>query len=124
MSRYLSIKSNQVDNIYNLIPNWLNNTFITDSEHKKRILYALLIYPLFFILPLPIIGDLFFVFYILPVALIFLIAYGVTWIKGAKMEEMTTNVDASSNSDKIFCRHCGRQVDSDSKYCIYCGKKL
>lgn len=122
MSRYLSIKSNQVDNIYNLIPNWLNNTFITDSERKKRILYAFLIYPLFFILPLPIIGDLIFVLYILPVALIFLIAYGVTWIKGAKREEITTNVD--SNNDKIFCRHCGKQVDSDSEYCIYCGKKL
>lgn len=124
MSRYLSIKSNQGDNRFEFIPNWLNNRFIIGTERKKRILHTFLIYPLFFVFPLPIIGDMFFVFYILPVALIFLIVYGVTWIKGAKREEMTTNVDASSNSDKIFCGHCGKQIDSDSEYCIYCGKKL
>ena len=126
MSRYLSIKSNQVDNKYNLIPNWLNKTFITDTERKKRIIHIFLIYPLFFVSPLPIIGDIFLVFYILPVALIILIVNCAILVKGAKEKNIITNEDKIlvQHSAKMFCRHCGKLIDSDSEYCSYCGRKL
>jgi hypothetical protein len=24
----------------------------------------------------------------------------------------------------MFCKHCGKQIDNDSKFCIYCGSSL
>ena len=24
----------------------------------------------------------------------------------------------------IFCKHCGKEIDADSKFCRYCGKEL
>lgn len=25
--------------------------------------------------------------------------------------------------EKMFCKHCGKEIDKDSKYCQYCGKE-
>lgn len=127
MYRYLAGKSNLADsNKYSLIPNWLNEASILKSERSKRILLILLLYPLFFVLPLPYIGDLIFIFYILPVAFIFLIIYGIAWIRGGKTSNpkiLKESVPEQQNG-KVFCRHCGKLIDADSEYCCYCGKKV
>lgn len=28
-----------------------------------------------------------------------------------------------TKSDKIYCKHCGKQIDKDSKFCKSCGKE-
>lgn len=27
------------------------------------------------------------------------------------------------NNENMYCKHCGSQIDTDSKYCKHCGKK-
>ena len=29
-----------------------------------------------------------------------------------------------SSNNKVYCKHCGKKIDEESKYCMYCGKKL
>ncbi|HEX6976846.1 MAG TPA: zinc-ribbon domain-containing protein [Patescibacteria group bacterium] len=49
---------------------------------------------------------------------IYMHAYYVAY----KVENM--RVHHLSINNKIYCSHCGKQIDSDSKYCIKCGNKL
>lgn len=127
MYRYLAGKSNIADSYkYSLIPNWLNKVSILKSERSKRTLLILLLYPLFFVLPLPYIGDFILIFYILPVAFIFLIIYGIIWVIGGKTSNSKISKESvpEQQNSKVFCRHCGKLIDADSEYCCYCGKKV
>lgn len=36
----------------------------------------------------------------------------------------TTKAIKKGLEDKIFCKHCGEKIDSDSKFCNKCGKEL
>lgn len=54
-------------------------------------------------------------------------------LKDIKDAEVRINKDAIKESAKaikqgfvgdIYCKHCGKLVDSDSKYCKFCGKEL
>ena len=35
----------------------------------------------------------------------------------------TTTAIKTGLDDKIFCKHCGEKIDSDSKFCKKCGKE-
>ena len=43
-------------------------------------------------------------------------------VEGAKDESEEASVK-SSTGGQIFCKHCGKQIDADSKFCSYCGKE-
>lgn len=32
-------------------------------------------------------------------------------------------MEGVNDADKIYCKHCGRLIDSDSKFCSFCGKE-
>jgi len=81
-----------------------------------------LIYPFFLVVPLPVIGIFFLVFYILPVILILGIIWIVLWIREGK--KMDGKPQVQNDKARLYCRHCGKLIDADSDYCRYCGKKL
>ena len=81
---FLAKKTKQDYNRYFLIPNWLQNNFKINNEFRKRQLIIFLIYPLFFIVPLPFVGLCFFVCYILPVFFIFVFVWALFWIREGK----------------------------------------
>ncbi len=122
MEVFLSRKSHQDYNDYYLIPEWLLNNLNISNEFRKRLLMVFLIYPFFFIVPLPIVGMLFLVCYILPVLLILGIIRGVMWIKEGKRMDATPQ--AQNDKARLYCRHCGKLIDADSDFCRYCGNKL
>ena len=31
--------------------------------------------------------------------------------------------DSSSTTEKMYCKHCGKEIDIDSTFCKYCGKE-
>ena len=35
-------------------------------------------------------------------------------------EELAKNV--SNNEETTYCKHCGKEIDSDSQFCKHCGK--
>lgn len=37
--------------------------------------------------------------------------------------EMTARAVARGLEDTIFCKHCGAQIDADSRFCSKCGKE-
>ena len=122
MEVYLAKKSAQDYYEYFLIPNWLTKEFRLSSNYQKRIMMSFLIYPLFFIVPLPIIGLYIFAFYILPMSFILGIIWIVMWIREGK--EMDEKIKIQSKKAHLYCRHCGKLIDADSSFCRYCGKKL
>lgn len=82
----------------------------------------LLIYPFFVIVPLPVIGVLFLMYYILPVLLVVCIIWIVLWIREGKKIDAKPQVQ--NDRARLYCKHCGKLIDADSDYCRYCGKKL
>ena len=32
-------------------------------------------------------------------------------------------MEGVNDADKIYCKHCGQLIDSDSKFCSFCGKE-
>ena len=67
-------------------------------------------------------------------------ARGVNYIQKQNKEELTeiANTSAEINKeavttiasavseglgDKMFCKHCGKRIDADSKFCSFCGKE-
>lgn len=32
-------------------------------------------------------------------------------------------MEGASDANKIYCKHCGQLIDSDSKFCSFCGKE-
>lgn len=118
--RFLANKSHQDYQSCYLIPMWLSDNLNLTNEFRKRLMMIFLIYPFFFVVPLPVIGMFFLVFYILPVLLILGIIWIVLWVREGKM------MDSQVQNDKarLYCRHCGKLIDADSDYCRYCGKRL
>lgn len=44
---------------------------------------------------------------------------------GTAAKEIAKGVkEELSNDNKIYCKYCGAQIDSDSSFCKNCGKKL
>lgn len=120
--RFLAKKSYQDYQSYYLIPKWLSDSFNLTKEFRKRLLMIFLIYPFFFVVPLPVIGMFFLGFYILPVLLILGIIWTVLWIREGK--KMDGKPQVQNDKARLYCRHCGKLIDADSDYCRYCGKKL
>ncbi len=42
----------------------------------------------------------------------------------APAQEASTENEFKNESNKMYCKHCGIQIDSDSKFCKACGKEL
>ena len=120
--RFLANKSYQDYQSYFLIPMWLSDNFNLTNEFRKRLLMIFLIYPFFFVVPLPVIGIFFLGFYILPVLLILGIIWTVLWIREGK--KMDGKPQVQNDKARLYCRHCGKLIDADSDYCRYCGKRL
>lgn len=120
--RFLANKSYQDYQSYYLIPMWLSDNFNLTNEFRKRLFMIFLIYPFFFVVPLPVIGIFFLVFYILPVLLILGIIWIVSWIREGKKMDLKPQV--KNDRARLYCRHCGKLIDADSDYCRYCGKRL
>ena len=119
---FLARKSHQDYYSNYLIPEWLSSNLNITNEYRKRLLIFFLIYPFFFIVPLPLVGNLFFAFYVLPVLLILGIIRVVMWIKEGK--RIDTKPKIHNDRARLYCRHCGKLIDADSDFCRYCGKKL
>lgn len=126
MITFLSKKSRESYNTYYLIPDVAIRYLNINTEYKKRLSLLFMFYPLFFIVPIPVIGLVVFVCYVLPMALFILIYLktrkAIAWLKEGKKLDSKTN--AQSEKARIYCRHCGKLIDADSDYCRYCGKKL
>lgn len=105
-----------------LIPKWLSRNLTITNEFRTRLLMIFLIYPFFMVVPLPVIGIFFLVFYILPVILILGIIWIVLWIREGK--KMDGKPQVQNDKARLYCRNCGKLIDADSDYCRYCGKKL
>lgn len=37
-------------------------------------------------------------------------------------KELLSSIGTGKSSKKIFCKHCGAQIEEDSKFCKSCGK--
>ena len=122
IERFLAKKSHQGYYSYYLIPKWFSGNLQITNEFRKRLLMIFLIYPFFFIVPLPVIGMFFLAFYILPVLLILGIIWIVLWLREGKKIDAKPQVQ--NDRARLYCRHCGKLIDADSDYCRYCGKKL
>ena len=122
IERFLAKKSHQDYYNYYLIPKRLSSNLQVTNEFRKRMLMIFLIYPFFFIVPLPVVGMFFFTFYILPVLLILGIIWIVLWIREGEKNDAKPLVQ--NDRARLYCRHCGKLIDADSDYCRYCGKKL
>jgi hypothetical protein len=127
MARYLATKSNTAYYLSYLIPEWTIQTFSINSEFKKRLLLIVLFYPLFSLVPLPVAGLFVLVYYILPVIVLLLAIWGavwiISWLKAGKALDSKTG-DGQTDKARLYCKHCGKQIDADSDYCRYCGEKI
>ena len=119
---FLTKKSTQDYCATFLIPDRLLNLLHISNEFRKRLLMLFLIYPFFFIVPIPIAGLFVFICYIIPVIVILGIIRLVLWIKEGK--RIDTKLQIQNDRARLYCRHCGKLIDADSDFCRYCGKKL
>lgn len=126
LATYISKKLNEQYNSFFIIPNWMTNIFKLDTIFKKRIVIVLLLYPIFLFVPIPIGGTFATVFYILPITLILGFIWIIAWLKEGK--KLSSHNSLSNNTErekaKLYCRHCGKLIDADSKFCRYCGREL
>lgn len=122
IERFLAKKSFQDYHNYYLIPQWLSNNLQITNEFRKRLLMIFLIYPFFFIVPIPVVGMFFLAFYILSVLLILGIIWIVLWLREGKKIDAKPQVQ--NDRARLYCRHCGKLIDADSDFCRYCGKKI
>lgn len=121
MEVFLANRSKQDYFKYYLIPDRLSEKLI-NNDYRKRLLMIFLIYPLFYLIPIPFAGLFVFLFYILPVLLILGIIWIIMWIKEGKRMDVKPQVQ--NDRARLYCRHCGKLIDADSDFCRYCGKKL
>lgn len=121
MEVFLANRSKQDYFNYYLIPDRLSEKLI-NNDYRKRLLMIFLIYPLFYLIPIPFAGLFVFLFYILPVLLILGIIWIIMWIKEGKRMDVKPQVQ--NDRARLYCRHCGKLIDADSDFCRYCGKKL
>lgn len=45
-------------------------------------------------------------------------------INKEKVKVMTRAVKEGLSGDKIYCKHCGKEIDVDSQFCKFCGKAV
>ena len=120
MEVFLANRSKQDYFKYYLIPDRLSEKLI-NNDYRKRLLMIFLIYPLFYLIPIPFAGLFVFLFYILPVLLILGIIWIIMWIKEGKRMDVKPQIQ--NDRARLYCRHCGKLIDADSDFCRYCGKK-
>ena len=118
---YLTKKSKEDYTKHYLISPKLIKWFKLTTEYRKRLVMTFLIYPLFAITPIPIVGSFFLGFYIIPATFIMWVIYVVIWIRDGKI--LDSNMKNSENNAKLYCKHCGKLIDAKSKFCQYCGKE-
>lgn len=119
---FLNRRSNEEYFDTYLIPDWFVEKLELNNTTKKRLVLVFLFYPLFYVVPLPIVGYAILVFYFLPIILICAFIYVILWIRKGK--EIDDKLSSKTNNAQMYCRHCGKRIDEDSAYCRYCGKKL
>lgn len=119
---FFTKKATEDNNNFFLISKWFSNSLKITNEFRTRLLMILLVYPFLIIVPLPVIGVLFLVFYIPPVLLILGIIRVFMWIREGK--KIDAKPQYQDDKARLYCRHCGKLIDADSDYCRYCGKKL
>ena len=88
---FLSKKSNEEHSTYWMIPNWMIKTYHLKTNLRKRLFMVFIIFPLFYLVLLPVIGLAVLSFYILPFLLFLLIFIWIinviTWIiEGRKID--------------------------------------
>lgn len=124
---YLTHRSNKEYHSPFLIPSWALKTFNISSAVIKRTLLVLLFFPLFYLVPIPVVDPVYVLtLYVIPIMIVIAIVLIVTciikWIIYGKIDKMK-GTDSQDNI-KMLCKHCGNQIDTDSEYCRYCGKKV
>lgn len=129
MESFLAKRSHEDYDTYFLLPNWLQERLGYCNELCKRMVLIFWAYPLFFIVPLPVVGVFVMLLYILPVSLLLAIICSIVWIwNGRKRKdehkEESGELQEKGGKPQLYCRYCGRLVDADSEYCKHCGKKL
>ena len=45
-------------------------------------------------------------------------------IAGEKIKIYASSIKEGLSQNKVYCKHCGSLIDSDSKFCKNCGKEL
>lgn len=121
IGHFLTLKSNEEYENFWIIPKWVKKQFGLRKEFKKRLLAVIIFYPLFAVSPLPM-GFMFFGLYIIPVSIIYLLAFIIYWIfAGRKIDSQQIT---KRNESTLYCRFCGKPIEEDSEYCPHCGKKL
>ena len=122
ISLFFAQKATEKYNNYSLIPEWLSSSFHINNEFRKRLLMIFLIFPFFFIVPIPYVGLFCLVCYLFPVSIILGIIWIIVWIREGK--KIDNNFSTIKDSTQSFCRHCGKLIDANSEFCRHCGKKL
>lgn len=88
---FLSKKSNEEYNSYWLIPNWMTRLFRLKSNLAKRLFMVIIVYPLFYLVIIPVVGNYVLAFYIIPLLIIIMVLVKffqlLAWIyEGWKMD--------------------------------------
>lgn len=127
ITTFLVKKSNEEDNSYYLIPVKFSKYLNINTEFGKRLALLCIFYPLFWLVPIPVLGLVIFICYILPVIILLWFCIGIKkiiiWLWEGKKKDSKTAVQVERKA-RLYCRHCGKLIDADSDYCRYCGKKL
>lgn len=89
---FLTQKSNEEYSVYYLIPNWMIKTYHLSTNLGKRLFMVFIIYPLFYLGLIPVIGLGVLIYYIIPIMLILLVLIGLynifSWIiEGRKIDK-------------------------------------
>lgn len=129
MQSFLAKRSHEECDTYFLLPDWLQERLGYCNELCKRMVLIFWAYPLYFIVPLPVVGVFVMLLYILPVSLLLAVICCIVWIwngrkKNGESYEENGKPQEESGKPQLYCRYCGRLVDADSEYCKHCGKKL
>lgn len=121
IGHFLTLRSNEEYENFWIIPEWVKKQFGLRKEFKKRLVAVILFYPLFTATPLPL-GFVFFVLYIIPVTILYLLGYVIFWIVYGKKIDSQNALESIDNP--LYCRFCGKPIEKGSSYCPHCGKKL
>lgn len=89
---FLTQKSNEEYSVYYLIPSWMINTYQLRTNLGKRLFMVFIIYPLFYLVLIPVIGLWVLICYIFPILLILWVLIGIyniiSWIiEGREMDK-------------------------------------
>ncbi len=92
LNSYLSKKSNIENKPYSLFPNWVVKLYGLKSNLSKRVFGLFILYPVYYLVPIPVAGLFILGFYILPTSFFILLLSGVVriirWIvEGWRMDK-------------------------------------